>query len=164
MCGNGADQLVGREVFLPPEVTELEVRRDVFLDVNLFVFFANVEDAEGLATICKRTCPHFDVTILGNAVSLLAKDVLVDEIDLVIAEKTDGEVIHLSDVATNEHIGGKKRPKRDVGVLLVGCETAVAKVTAPSHFAHDEHVGVVPMSGSGIFCQTGLTAETYVVH
>jgi len=53
--------------------------------------------------------------------------------------------------------------RADMCVLFVGRETAVAQIVAPSHLAHDEHVGIVPVTGLGIGIEFGLKLEAYVV-
>ena len=157
------------QILLSPEVTyrgELlsSYLRQITAQVHSLVLITHVEDAQGMATIGEGTQEYLDITILHHTDGLLAQDVLVDSIHFMVAQKSHGELVHLSDVATDKHIAGHEGPQRDVGVLFVGSETAVTQIGTPAHLAHDEHVGIIPMSGLCVRIERSITAEAYVVH
>ena len=94
---------------------------------------------------------------------LVAKDVLVDGVDFVVAQEVERKRVDLRYVAANQHVRSQQRPQGDVGVLLIGRQLRVAQGAAPSHLPHDEHVGVVPVAGTGIGMEPCLPYEAVVV-
>ena len=117
-----------------------------------------------MTAIGQRTSPDLDVASFYHAVGLLSEQILIDGIHLVVAEQVDGEFIHLSNVATDEHIRSQQGPEGNMRVLLVGRQAAVAQVRAPSHLTHNQHVGVVPVAGSGVGSKSCLLTETDIIH
>ena len=56
----------------------------------------------------------------------------------------------LRQIAADEKRCGLKRPKADVGVLLVGRQMRGMKIRSPTDLADDEHIRIVPMAGASI--------------
>lgn len=169
MGGDEVGGLARIEVLLTPEVAGALEARDAQLfevaaEIDSEVLRTGVEDTYGIAAVGERTTPDLDGSVPHVSAGLNAEDILIDEVDFAVAEELDREIIHLRDVAADEHIGGKERPEADVGILLVGRETAVAQVAAPSHLAYDEHVGIIPVSGATVGLYLYLTLEADVVH
>ena len=107
MCGDGAGELGGGEVALAPQVADgvgLGHIGNEGLHIDLLVLFAYVEDVNGGAAVGERTRPDFDVALFQGAVGLLAEYVLIDEVNLVVAKQSDGEVVHLGYVAALQYM------------------------------------------------------------
>lgn len=155
------------EVFLAPQVTHsLQLLYpqpiEISCKINRYVAIAEVEYANGVAPVVQRSFPHLDVTVHDLTFGLSSEHVLVHRVYLVVTEKSQGEIVHLRHIAPDEHVGGQKSPKSNVGVLLVGREARVAQAGAPPHLSYYEHVRVVPMSGRGEREQSVLS-ESYLV-
>ena len=66
-----------------------------------------VEEADGHRTILKVFGIDYLLVFLPDGVSLYAQRVLVDVVDFIVGEQAHREIIHLCDVATDEHRRGE---------------------------------------------------------
>ena len=94
---------------------------------------------------------------------LVAQDILVHGIHLVVAKEVEGKVVDLCYITADKHVGSQQRPQRDMRILFVRREPAVAEMVAPAHLPHHQHIRIVPVSGARIGIELRLTLEANVI-
>lgn len=96
------------------------------------------DDLDPLGVLCFQTSPH------------VSERVLVDSEHLTILKETKCELVAgLGKIAAEQEGRGEQAPERDVRVSLVGGQAARVRF-APANGADDQHIRIVPMSGTDV--------------
>ena len=108
-----------------------------------------VEEAEGPFAAGERLEPDFQSVVGGVAQPLHAQRVLVDGDDVAVGHDGRRLVRHGANVVAKDQRRSHHAPHREVRTVLIDRHAV----------AHLEHVGVVPVTRTGIAAQSGVVVE-----
>ena len=77
----------------------------------------------------------------------------------IISQKIQGKIVQLGHIATDQQRSSKERPEGYMGILLIRSKFGSVQRGSPPHLSDNQHIRIIPVAGSGIFCQTVLSIK-----